>query len=201
ATGIIDVSGSGNILGAQSSGIPQVSDPISTLGTDPDLQVKTTSPCSLANGTTCTYDQPLTSSSTGVQVYDKAVTFSGTINASGVTIILLPGASFGTANASVTLSPPASGPFANVLIDAPNYTGELNLDFGMSTVTLNGVIYAPQADLSLQDQGGHTADLVLNADLILGTLDVGNKDNGNLTLNRYIPASGVSPLPRISLVE
>lgn len=201
ATGKIVVSGSGNIVGGQSSGIPPISDPYAKLGTAA-YQPNITGGCSFPDGTTCQLNQPLTSSSSGIYVYNQPVTFTGTVNpTAGVTIILLPGASFGTANASVNITAPTSGLFANVLLDAPSYTGELNLDFGMSTITLTGVIYAPQADLSLQDQGGHAADLVLNADLILGTLDVGNKDNGNLTLNRYLPSSGPSPMPRISLVE
>ncbi|MGB7189962.1 MAG: pilus assembly protein TadG-related protein [Acidobacteriaceae bacterium] len=206
ATGAINVSGSGSILGAQSPGIAPFSDPYARLGTSayqPNVTGGscTGGSCKFPDGTPFQLNQPLTSASTGVYVYTQPVTFTGTINATGVTIVLLPGASLGTANASVNLTAPVSGLFDNVLIDAPSYTGELNLDFGMSTITLNGVIYAPQADLSLQDQGGHAADLVLNADLILGTLDVGNKDNGNLTLNAYSPASGPSPMPRISLVE
>lgn len=209
ATGKIVVSGSGNILGGTSSGIPPITDPYAKLlsNNPPNPAYTPTitgSTCSFPGGTACFLNQPLTGNlNPGVYVYNQAIKFTGAVTSTngGVTIMLLPGASFGTANASVVLTPPSSGLFDNVLIDAPSYTGELNLDFGMSTVNLSGVIYAPLADLSLQDQGGHTVDLVLNADLILATLDVGNKDNGNVTINRFVPASGPSPMPRISLVE
>jgi hypothetical protein len=84
------------------------------------------------------------------------------------------------------------------VLDAPNYTGVLDLDFGTTEATFTGAVYAPEADLSLQDQGGD--GVVINGSLVVGLLDVNDKNKGNLTINNY-PTGIPSPIPRISLVE
>lgn len=86
-------------------------------------------------------------------------------------------------NGSVSLTAPTSGIYKGVLIDAPNIggtttcssgkgnnvgnPGEIYFDFGNSNTSLNGIIYAPNAQLYGQDQGGSTS---INLDLVIGNI-------------------------------
>lgn len=104
-----------------------------------------------------------------------------------------------------------ANPFCGVLIDAPTdgsvggtYScshgkgnndgnpGELYFDFGSSTTSLTGVIYAPYMQLFVQDQGANTT---LNNDVIIGNFCA---QAATVTINGLSPS--LSPLTRIGLV-
>lgn len=206
------ITGASDITGASQAGIAPISNPLPQLSsTLPTIKGTT---CSVPDGTYCALNQPLSGTlKAGTYVYTIAAdaTYTGAVNGTaGVTIVLLDGTSLtsttggsGKGNASLDLTAPQNTStmtytYNGIVIDAPTYTGDLDLDFGATNVTLTGIVYAPEADLSLQDQG---ATVTLNADLILGTLDVGDKNKGNLTLNGYSPTGGTSPLTKIALVE
>ena len=104
-----------------------------------------------------------------------------------------------------------ANPFCGVLIDAPSdgssggtYScshgkgnndgnpGELYFDFGSSSTTLTGVIYAPYMQLFVQDQGANTT---LNNDVIIGNFCA---QAATVTINGLSPS--LSPLARVGLV-
>jgi Putative Flp pilus-assembly TadE/G-like len=110
---------------------------------------------------------------------------TGSVTGSGV-VLYLSGTSMPfdfSNNGSVTLTPPTSGTFEGVLIDAPSIggtttcshgkgnnqgnPGELYFDFGSSTTSLDGIVYAPNAQLFGQDQGANSS---INLDLVVGNI-------------------------------
>ena len=210
--------------GNKASNIPGFTDPMPWLS-DPSktpLPSKTTnadgtSGCTVqpgADGVTpaCFLDQTLSGTlKPGVYYYDdnSKFAFSGVVDGTaGVTLVFgstgsLPAKAGKTGNDSLTLSAPSDGPYSNTVILAPTYTGELPLDFGATTATYNGAVYAPNADLSLQDQGANSSSgfgIIVKGALIVGTVDVDDKNKGNLELLGFSDTT-TSPIPRISLVE
>lgn len=166
--------------------------------------------------TCCTLSGNLTSNA--VYYYDKPVTVTGNVAGSNVVIYItgntnyLDFASVGTLTLSPTPCPSDTTPYCGVVIDAPligsngagTYTcssgkgnnatnpGEIYFDFGSSTTTLNGILYAPYAQLFVQDQGASTS---LNTDLVIGNICA---QSGNLNVNGY--SAGISPITRVGLV-
>lgn len=125
----------------------------------------------------------------GIYYYDIPVSISGSINSAtgGVMFYLAGDIPFdfnanGTVNLSYYDNTPTD-PYYQVLIDAPNdgpqttcatgngnnggVPGELYFDFGSSTSNLTGTVYAPGAQMFVQDSG---ASLTFNSDLVLGNL-------------------------------
>lgn len=129
-----------------------------------------------------------------VYYYDKGLNITGTVRSTagyGNTIFLAgttPYLAF-TVNGTVDITPPGTNcpdnQFCGVVIDAPqmgkgvapnrcvtglarNYDqpGEIYFDFGSSTGMLEGDVYAPYAELFVQDQG---ASFSLANDFVLGT--------------------------------
>jgi hypothetical protein len=146
---------------------------------------------------------------------------SGNVTGSNVTLYLAGNTPLSFANnGTLSLSPPgyqtscqlSTNPLCGILIDAPSdgsagngtYTcshgkgnnfgnpGELYFDFGSSSTTLNGVIYAPYMQLFVQDQGSNTT---LNNDVVIGNFCA---QSATVTINGYSPA--YSPLTKIGLV-
>lgn len=127
----------------------------------------------------------------GILYFDVPVTVSGAINsgANGTVFYIANGVQFDfDANGTLTMSPPLSSKtdtFYNILIDDPSapaggmYStckagkgnngnpGELYFDFGSSNTTLNGIVYAPDAQLFEQDSG---ATMSINTDLVIGNI-------------------------------
>lgn len=224
ATGTI--TGATHIDGTYENGIPEFSDPLSYLSApqgalpSPNADGKTCTPpvdpaapqAALPN---CYLNQPLSGTlQPGVYYYTdpSAATYTGAVDGTaGVTIILTNNSLLSTSggsgagNASLNLTAPSSGFYSGIVLDAPTYTGTLNLDFGATAATFTGAVYAPNADLSLQDQGANGSTttgygLTINGTFVVGTLDVDDKNKGNLQLNGF-PPDIPSPIPRISLVE
>lgn len=125
-------------------------------------------------------------------------------------------------NGTINLTPPGwntttsaptcpvggSNPYCGVLVDAPTdvasdntckhgsnpniIAGTIQLDFGSSVTAFDGVVYAPQAHVFLQDQG---ATATINSDLDIGTLC---QQSANVTVDSQ---SLNTPITRIGLVE
>lgn len=148
-------------------------------------------------------------------------TVSGTVTGSGITIYLAGNIPFDFSNnGSMNLTPPGYGsscagstnPFCGILIDAPTdgsnnggtYTcshgkgnnqgnpGELYFDFGSSTTDIEGIVYAPYAQLFTQDKG---AGAIFNTDLVIGNIC---SQSSTINVNGYSP--DYSPLTRVGLV-
>lgn len=116
-----------------------------------------------------------------------------------------------TTGATSCGDPNNENPLCGVLVDAPsdgltggtytcssghgnnaNNPGGIYFDFGSSTVTLTGIVYAPSMQLFVQDQGASTS---FNTDLVIGNICA---QSGNITVNGFSGAR--SPIRRVGLV-
>jgi Flp pilus assembly protein TadG len=91
----------------------------------------------------------------------------------------------------------------NIVIEQPsaNSTGIININQGNAIGSITGIIYAPTAELSLQDNGSSSSTgiaLTLNADLIVGSF---NDQASSVTVNSYQSSSTTSQLTTVTLVE
>ena len=215
ASGTIQNGGSSSISGGQVvQNAAPTSDPLAYLsqtGNQPTINGTT---CTSPSGAACFLNAPLTGAlSPGVYVFTHSPTLTGAVSGTGITIFVSGTIPFDfIVNGTINLSPPDSGIYKGILIDAPtdiasaqtnvcrtgsgqnrNTPGELYFDFGSSTTTLNGVVYAPSAHMFLQDEG---ATMTLNADLVIGTLC---QQSADISIEGYL--NGNSPITRIALVE
>ena len=121
-----------------------------------------------------------------------SLTGSGAVTGSNVTFYI-------TGKTSVTggtlnLSAPTSGAYNSILIFQSRSSSE-NLKFsGMSGSTLNGIVYAPTANLTFT---GSSAGTNYNISLVANTVSF----SGQSTLNNYSLINGSSPLGAAKLVE
>lgn len=125
----------------------------------------------------------------GIYFYDIPVKFGGAVTGNNVMFYLSGSNAFdfdanGTVNLHYYDTTPGD-PYYQVLLDAPHdqpatvpacangkgnnggNAGELYFDFGSSTTTLTGTVYAPGAEMFVQDSG---ATLQFSTDLVLGNL-------------------------------
>lgn len=146
---------------------------------------------------------------------------TGTVTGSNVTIYLAGNIPFDFSNnGTLSLTPPGYGsscagsanPYCGILFDAPTdgsgnngtYTcshgkgnnagnpGEIYFDFGSSTTTLYGVIYAPYMQMFGQDKGASTT---FGADLVVGNVCM---QSSTFNVDSYSGAQ--SPITRVGLV-
>ncbi len=149
----------------------------------------------------------------GTYVFEGNVNLSGSITsaAGGTTLDIYNGAlSEGTAATNLDLVapppcaagtlPPCGGSYGGIAImQPPANTNTITFEFGDSTGTIDGIIYAPTAQLFLHDSGGDkSGGISLITDLIVGTL---NDQTGTLSITNYSTTVGTSPLTKIALVE
>ena len=139
----------------------------------------------------------------GTFVFEGNVNLSGSITsaAGGTTLDIYNGAlSEGTAATNLNLVAPSSGAYNGIAIIQPAAnTNTITFEFGNSTGTIDGIIYAPTAQLFLHDSGGDkSGGITLITDLIVGTL---NDQTADLTITNYSDTVGNSPLTKIALVE
>jgi len=143
----------------------------------------------------------------GVLVFENGVTLGGTVSsgASGTTLDVYGGA-FGVGTGStLNLVAPATAPTATVpsgiaLMQPATNTTEMQIQFGSSSGSLKGMIYAPGAELYLQDSGGDkNGGVQLTTDLIVGTLF---DKTATLSITSYATSyPGSSALTAVELVE
>jgi hypothetical protein len=148
----------------------------------------------------------------GTYVFEGNVNLNGNITSAsgGTTLDIVNGAlSEGTAATNLALTapppctsglPPCGGSYGGIAIMQPvSNTNTITFEFGNSTGTIDGIIYAPTAQLFLHDSGGDkSGGITLITDLIVGTL---NDQTADLTITNYSDTVGNSPLTKIALVE
>lgn len=189
ATG--SISGGSGITGAQAAGVPPQPIPL------PQLLLPADQPTINTTAGTCTappnsgfsacfLNAPLTGNlAPGLYVFTQTPVFGSSISGSDVTIYLSGSFPYNDGNSSINISGPTSGPFSQVVFDAPtdspgsgfgcpkgnsknNVAGVLHMNFGSSSTAYNGIVYAPYAHLFTQDQGASNGNI--NTDLVIGTV-------------------------------
>jgi hypothetical protein len=121
--------------------------------------------------------------------------FTGNVNitGTGVTLYLL-GSTNLTGNVSLDLTAPTSGTYNGILIDQPSSNTQALSLTGNSGSTLEGIIYAPGANVSFTGNSGST----IYTDFVVGSLTL----VGNAGFNDYAAIAGNNtPLTAVKLVE
>lgn len=138
----------------------------------------------------------------GTYVFEGNVNLSGSITsaAGGTTLDMYNGALTEGTNTVLHIVAPTSGPYNGIAIAEPAPNANLMLfDFGSSSGLIDGIIYAPVAELELHDSGGDTSGgLQLITDLIVGTL---YDQTATLSITNYSNTVSNPPLTSIALVE
>jgi hypothetical protein len=96
---------------------------------------------------------------------------------------------------------PESGNYAGVVLMQPSTnSNQITLQSGNAYGTLDGIIYAPSAQLYLNDSGGdNSGGITLITDLIVGTLE---DKTAVLSIQSYSQTNpGITPLTTVKLVE
>ena len=103
-------------------------------------------------------------------------------------------------NTTVNLTAPTTGPYNGIVLMQPVLnTNTMQLQFGSSFGTLTGIIWAPGAQLFLQDSGGDkNGGVTMVTDLIVNTM---YDKTTTLNINSYTQATPTSPLTKVTLVE
>jgi Putative Flp pilus-assembly TadE/G-like len=141
---------------------------------------------------------------TGTYVLQGNVNLTGTVtsNAGGTTLDIVNGAlTEGTNTVLNLVAPlPGSGPPGGIAImEPPTNSNLLLFDFGSSSGSITGVIYAPNAPMELHDSGGDkSGGLKLITDLIVNTL---KDQTATLSITSYSQTTPGTPLTKIALVE
>lgn len=149
----------------------------------------------------------------GTYIFEGNVSLNGSVNSdpAGTTLEIYNGAlTEGTAatNLNLIAPPPCSaetvapcgGSYGGIALMQPaSNTNTITFEFGNSTGSIDGIIYAPTAQLFLHDSGGDkSGGISLITDLIVGTL---NDQTADLTITNYSATAGNAPLTKIALVE
>jgi Flp pilus assembly protein TadG len=147
---------------------------------------------------------------TGIYVFENGVTTSGTITsgAGGTTLDVYSGAFNVSTGTTLALVAPQNPPGSSTayqtngiaLMQPLSNTSQITIQKGDASGSLTGIIYAPGAELYLQDSGGDkSGGLQLTSDLIINTLF---DKTATLTINSYSQTYPTStPLKSITLVE
>ncbi len=138
----------------------------------------------------------------GTYVFTGNVTLSGTVSTGtgGATLILNSGSLTESTGATLNLVAPTTGPFNGLVLAEPiGNTNQLAFDKGNSFGGLTGIIYAPSAQLFLQDSGGDkSGGLTLTTDLVVNTI---YDKTATMTVTSYSQTTPTSPLKASTLVE
>lgn len=148
----------------------------------------------------------------GVVVFTHGVNFTGTINSgtNGTTLDNYSGSFNIDTGATMNLIAPTTAPVTSpsasavpsgiALMQPATNTSQIQIQKGDAFGTFKGIIFAPGAQLYLQDSGGdHSGGWTLDTDLIVDTLF---DKTATLTINSYTKQFGnSSPLTAVALVE
>jgi hypothetical protein len=131
------------------------------------------------------------------------VTTSGTINSGtgGTTLDIYSGALTMNSGTVLDLVAPTSGDTNGIaLMEPSSNSSAITIQKGNVTGSLTGIIYAPAAELYLQDSGGDkSGGISLTTDLIINKLV---DQTATLTVNSYSAANPTTtPLRAVALVE
>lgn len=122
-----------------------------------------------------------------------------TLNGTGVTIYIAPGASLTINSTSLTLSapnctPPTSCPYNGILFFEDEHNSNQLTISANADSTLNGIIYCPSANLDFN--GGSNSTLDMN--IVAGSITF---SGGSNVISSYSSVNPNSPLWKISLAE
>lgn len=211
SVGVVENDGGpiGNSTPAPVTGIAPESDPFAALV--PPTPAGCITPPGTLTGTITAgcYSAPAGSSLTlsnvtlgaGTYVLEGNVTLAGTVTSDvgGTTLDIVNGALTESPGTVLDLVAPTSGAYNGIAImePAPNAT-MMVLDLGNSSGLIDGIIYAPDAELTLQNSSGNNGALQLITDLIVNTL---NDQVASLTITNYSQTVNNSPLTKVALVE
>ena len=152
-------------------------------------------------------DVALPGTSSGVlYVFENGVSLSGTVNMGSAqydpntgqfmdtlgAVMDIAGGTLNQGNATLNIWAPTSGPYDGIAILQPiSNTNELQVQFGSSNQVLDGYIYAPGAEVYLQDNGGGITATGIVADSMFdkaSSLTIPSYDQANplTTLNRDV---------------
>lgn len=144
----------------------------------------------------------------GIYVFEKGVTLDGNVSSQsgGTTLDLYGGALSINTGTTLALTPPQSNSSSSyetngiALMEPSNNSSQITIQKGDASGTLSGIIYAPSAQLFLQDSGGDkSGGITMNTALIVGKLF---DKTATLTINSYTsPSASFAPLKQVSLVE
>lgn len=137
----------------------------------------------------------------GIYVFEAGVTTNGTVTTSGASIDIYGGSFNANTGTTLALTAPTSGETNGVaLMEPKNNSNSITIQKGNASGAITGIIYAPGAQLYLQDSGGDTSGgLSLTTDLIVNELF---DKTATLTINSYSKSHPSStPLQNITLVE
>jgi len=185
---------------------------VPTAGDCSSTSTATTGVIGTKNTITCASASTFTNATfagTVVLTSTSTVTFGGAINTdanTGGTIVLATTGFTENAGTVFNVSPQVSTAttpllLPSVVLAAPTTnTSVMQLQFGNSSGTFNGIVYMPNADFMFQDSGGdHSGGLTFNINLIVGELD---DKTSTLNINGYSPPAGSpDPLAIVALVE
>lgn len=144
----------------------------------------------------------------GVAVFESDVTLGGTVNSgtNGTTIDVYSGNFDVSTGTTLNLTAPTTAPTSSVpsgiaIMQPSSNTNTMKIQDGNSSGSLTGIVYAPGAQLFLNDSGGdHSGGTTAyHTDLIVGTF---YDKTATLTINSYTTSFGSSsPLTAVALVE
>jgi Flp pilus assembly protein TadG len=139
----------------------------------------------------------------GVYVFENGVTTTGTITsgAGGTTLDIYSGALTMDSGTVLNLVALTSGDTNGIaLMEPSSNSSAITIQKGNVTGRLTGIIYAPGAELYLQDSGGdESGGISLTTDLIVNKLV---DQTATLTVNSYSAANPTTtPLRAVALVE
>ena len=197
------------------TGTAPVSDPIDISGpVPPDGCPTTSSATSLTGsftgpgaGNALCFTQPVALSNVtlgpGVYVFENGVTTSGNITSGpgGTTLDVYSGSLTMNSGTVLDLVAPTSGDTNGIALMEPSTnSSQITIQKGNVSGNLTGIIYAPAAQLYLQDSGGDTSGgISLVSDLIVKTLV---DKTATLSVSSYSAANPVTtPLRAVALIE
>ncbi|MDE3148956.1 MAG: hypothetical protein KGL37_05755, partial [Acidobacteriota bacterium] len=138
----------------------------------------------------------------GIYVFQNGVTTNGFVNSApgGTTLDIYGGALHINTGTVLNLVAPTSGETADIVLMEPaNNTSQITIQKGDATGTITGIIYAPKAELFLQDSGGdNKGALTFTADIVVGTFF---DKTAVMNLTSYNDANPNSRLKKVTLVE
>lgn len=139
----------------------------------------------------------------GIYVFENGVTTTGTITSGtgGTTLDVYSGALTMNSGTVLDLVAPTSGDTNGIALMEPSWNSSaITIQKGNVTGSLTGIIYAPAAELYLQDSGGDkSGGISLTTDLIINKLV---DQTATLTVNSYSAANPTTtPLRAVTLVE
>jgi Flp pilus assembly protein TadG len=142
-----------------------------------------------------------------VYVFENGLSVSGTVQigsgSCGATtctttagaVMDIQGGSLSSSNWNLSIFAPTTGTYNGIAILQPSTnTTKLQVQFGSNSTTLDGYIYAPGAEVFLQDEGGSG---VIASGIVADSLDV----NSQLTLPYDTANAGTTPNRIVTLAE